>query len=529
MIVDELKQLIAEAAAAAGQPELSFRLEHPADLANGDYAVNLRGVAALVAEKINQQKPEWLEKVETAGPGFVNFYLSPQFFAGEIKKILEQKDRYGWSDPPAGGLTGQKTIVEYTDPNPFKEFHIGHLMSNAIGESLSRLIESQGAEVKRACYQGDVGLHVAKALWGVQALKLEKITAPGLGEAYAYGATQGDEAAIKELNKKLYERSDSALNDLYDAGRQVSLEYFEQIYRRLGTQFDFKFFESATGEFGKKVVTEKVGEIFSESDGAIIFPGEKYGLHTRVFINSQGLPTYEAKELGLAKIKYDTYPYDRSIVVTGNEIKEYFKVLLKAMSLVFPELALKTQHVAHGMLRLPTGKMSSRTGEVITAESLLAEVKEKGGERVTEEIAVAAVKYSILRQAPGRDIIFDLDKSISFEGDSGPYLQYTAVRARSILEKVGRGGEVGEFVAAGEVEKRLTRFPGVVARAAAELAPQHVVTYLTELASAFNAYYAQNQIIGSAEESYRLALTAAVAQVLANGLWLLGIKVPAKM
>jgi arginyl-tRNA synthetase len=507
-MVEEIKQLVGDR-----------KVEYPTNSAHGDYAVNMRGEAASWAEKITQTKPAWLDRVEVVGD-FLNFFLAPAYFQTELGKILEQKNKYGWSNT----LAGQKTIVEYTDPNPFKEFHIGHLMSNAIGESFSRLIESQGAEVKRACYQGDVGLHVARAIWGLLKLAPAEFDIGTLARAYALGATQGDEGEIKELNKKIYERSDEQVNQLYDAGKKISLDYFEQIYQKLGTKFDFKFFESDTGVFGKQVVEEHVADgVFEKSDGAVVFKGS----HTRVFINSQGLPTYEAKELGLAKLKAGRYPYDRSVVVTGNEVNDYFKVLLEAMTRVFPELAAKTVHKSHGMLRLPTGKMSSRTGDVITAESLLAQVREQGGDRVTDEIAVAAVKYSILRQAPGRDIVFDLAKSISFEGDSGPYLQYTAVRARAVLERattaLSPGGEVSE------VEKILIHFPEIVSRAAAELAPQHLVTYLTNLASAFNAYYAKNKIIGSKEEAHRLALTAAIAQVLANGLWLLGIIVPEKM
>lgn len=525
-IADELKKLVGQ----------NLRLEHPADLNLGDYSCHLaspKGESGRHSEelavKINQNKPDWLERVEVVGD-FVNFYLSPKFFSESVSEIVKEKENYGRSQK----LAGQKTIVEYTDPNPFKEFHIGHLMTNVLGEAVARLVESQDAEVKRACYQGDVGMHVAKAVWGLRKLNPPALNAKILGQAYALGATEGVEEEVKELNKKIYDRSDPEINRIYDEGRKISLDYFETIYEKLGTKFDFYFFESKTGEFGKKVVEEGLSKgIFEKSDGAVIFKGdEKEGLHTRVFINSEGLPTYEAKELGLAKIKYDTYLYDQSVVVTGNEINAYFKVLLKVMSLIYPELAVKTKHLSHGMLRLPTGKMSSRTGDVITAESLLATIREKLGERESDEIAIGAIKYSILRQSPGKDIIFDFDKSLSFEGDSGPYLQYTCVRAKSVLEKANRGEALRESKASPQVsavERLLYRFPEIVERSVADYAPNYLVTYLTELASAFNAYYAQNKIIGSEEETYRLALTTAVAQVLENGLNLLGIKVPEKM
>jgi arginyl-tRNA synthetase len=261
-----------------------------------------------------------------------------------------------------------------------------------------------------------------------------------------------------------------------------------------------------------------------------------------------GLPTYEAKELGLAKTKHDSFAYDMSVVITGNEINEYFRVLLKAMELVFPDLAAKTWHVPHGMLRLPSGKMSSRKGTVITADSLVDEVKAKVLEKmadrdmgegemaaVAELVAVAAIKYSILKQSPGRDIVFDFDKSLSFEGDSGPYLQYAAVRARSVLTKAE-----GEGIAKGWSEsdenvpnlaRLLARFPDIAARAREELAPNYIATYLIECAAAYNSYYADHKIVDAndAKSSYRVALTRAFAQTMENGLHILGIKAPERM
>ncbi len=309
----------------------------------------------------------------------------------------------------------------------------------------------------------------------------------------------------------------------------------------------FIFFESQTGEIGQRLVEENLGKVFEKSDGAIIFRGEAHGLHTRVFVNHDGLPTYEAKELGLAKLKHEAYPYDLSIVVTANEINEYFKVLLKALSLVSPQLGIKTRHVSHGLLRLPTGKMSSRAGNVITAESLIKEVETRVLVRMSErvmpaderaiiasQVAIGAIKYSILKQAPGRDIIFNFDTSLNLDGDSGPYLQYTLVRARSVLAKARSRGVLanaaGGISEISEVERKLIHFPEVTARAAQEFAPQHLVTYLTELASIFNAYYANHPILEAGNQTpYRLKLTATFSRVLATGLALLAIPIPERM
>lgn len=588
MIDQKVKAVIAQSLKNLDVVAKEIHLEHPEDLSYGDFSTNAalslakelqmnpRELAEKIKNELEKDLPEEISRIEIAGPGFINFYLSPEFFRRSLKEILAQKDNFGRNK----NLLGQQAIVEYTDPNPFKEFHIGHLMSNAIGEAISRLVEWSGAETKRACYQGDVGLHVAKTIWGLlnpppgplpyqgggksgkpsldKGRVWEGFGVAELGQAYAAGAQayEKDEQAKKEIegvNKKIYERSDPEINQLYDEGRKISLEHFEEIYKKLGTKFDYYFFESESGKFGKEIVLEFLKKgIFEESENAIIFKGEKHDekLHTRVFVNKEGLPTYEAKELGLAKIKYDKYPYDLSIVITGNEVNDYFRVLLKAMEVVFPELSKKTKHLSHGMLRLPTGKMSSRTGVVITGESLLGDisvmVRQKiessdrqieDKDRLINDVAVAALKYSILRQSPGKDIIFDFEKSISFEGDSGPYLQYSYARAKSVLEKSdlssqppllikerGQGGEVNNL------EKLLYRFPEVVERSAREYAPNYLVTYLIELASAFNNFYARERILDAGEETpYRLALTEAFSIVLKNGLAILGIQAPEKM
>lgn len=564
MIEEKLEIAITKVLSELGIPDASFTLEHPADMAHGDFATNAAMVAAKkagknpralaedIVVKLKEQNDTAIIAIEVAGPGFINFKLAPTVFDKELSAALFSGEKWGWNET----LKGKKVMVEYTDPNPFKEFHIGHLMSNAIGESISRLVEASGAEVKRACYQGDVGLHVAKAIWGLAKFEkegdMQRTTFIQIWSQmpYAFGSRAYEEkeeakAEMVKMNKQIYERTDSELNRLYDVGKQYSLDEFETIYKRLGTHhgedkaFNFYFFESATGEFGKKVVESHL-EIFEKSDGAVVYKGdESKGLHTRVFINKEGLPTYEAKELGLAQIKYDAFSYDTSIVITGNEVNDYFKVLLDVMQKVFPELAAKTEHYSHGMLRLPTGKMSSRTGDVITATWLLDEAKANIVKNVTgvtepiaEDAAVAAIKYSILRQSKGKDIIFDFAQSLSFEGDSGPYLQYTHARTRSILEKAGEAPVLVEQAHKdyGVLEKLLVRFPEVVLRASREREPHHVANYLIEVAREFNSFYGNTMILDNTpDQPYKLALTKAVGMTLRSGLWLLGIVAPDKM
>jgi len=572
---EKIQNLIANALPDLNLKASDVHVEHPENFDQGDFSTNIAltkakelkinpiELAEKIVETLSTHKPEEIDKIEVAGPGFINFFLKQEVFIKGIKEILETGEEFG----KGNHAKGLKTIIEYTDPNPFKEFHIGHLMPNVIGESLSRIIEWNGAEVKRANYQGDVGLHVAKAVWGLtqkgegkpseEATLQEKVYF--LGQAYAHGAEkyETEEEAkkeIQEFNRKIFTRSDPEINALYDWGRQISLDYFEGIYEKLGTKFDFYFFENEMADEGVRIVMEFATKgIFEESDGAMIFKGEKFDpkLHTRVFVNSQGLPTYEAKELALAKMKFDKYPYNFSVVVTANEINDYFRVLLAAMKMVFPDLAEKTKHISHGVLRLVGGKMSSRKGNVISADSLITgvsnvvrekmqdrEINEEDKEKIVLEVSIAAIKFSILKQAVGRDIIFDFEKSISFEGDSGPYLQYAHTRAASVLKKGEKEGlkvdPSTELRASTDetsvLERLLVRFPEIVERAGKDLMPSGIVTYLIELSAAFNSYYAEHQIVGEGEKTpYRLALTKAFAIVMKNGLHLLGIKVPEKM
>ncbi|OGD70622.1 arginine--tRNA ligase [Candidatus Campbellbacteria bacterium RIFCSPLOWO2_02_FULL_35_11] len=583
MIKNELEKIIKSAMSELGLPAGEagieageVHLEHPVDLKMGDYSTNVamvyakqlgqnlnpvrdngslkepvsngaRELAEKIVEKINLgPRDPSIEKIEVAGAGFINFYLKKDFFVDSVKEVLEQGEKFGSNEK----LKGKKIMVEYTDPNPFKEIHIGHLTTNAIGESISRIIGFNGAEIIRANYQGDVGMHVAKAIYGLLELRFDGSKIGDLAQAYAYGAKNFDDKKqeITEINKKIYNRSDEKINRLYDTGREASLRYFEVIYKKLGTKFDEYFFESETANIGKELVEKNIGKVFEESDGAIVFKGENYGLHTRVFINSEGLPTYEAKDLGLIKTKFEKYPdLNLSISVTGNEVKEYFKVMLKAAEMVEPEWARKTKHISHGMLRLPEGKMSSRTGDVISAIGLMSEVekeiqakmqKSDNYDKTVEQITLSAVKYSILKSASGKDIIFDFEKSISIEGNSGPYLQYTFARTNSILEKAKSeniptwtSGVQVEGGVVSEVEKLIYRFPEVVELAGSVNEPHHIATYLSDLAQAFNSYYSGNKIVDASDEnsSYKVALAGAVGQVIKNGLYLLGIETPNKM
>lgn len=545
-IADALKALSIEIA-----PE-GVRIEYPLELSHGDYA---SGVAMQFAKRVGTSPRELaekivsslgsiegVEKIEIAGPGFINVTLA----RAELVTYVDFANNDAWGR----GVPQEKTvIIDYTQPNPFKPFHIGHLMSNATGEALSRLYESNGAKVIRVNYQGDVGLHIGKAIWGLQQMNVSPDNAETIGKAYAFGAQAyetdpGAKDAIHTINKAVYDRSDEVVNKIYDRGRKTSLDHFEELYKVLGTKFDDYFFEGEVWEAGMQIVRANIPTVFEESDGAVIFPGEKYGMNTRVFITSTGLPTYEGKEMGLIDAKFKKYSPNLSIVTTATEQENFFKITGKAAALIDPAKEGKLVHVAHGMMRLDSGKMSSRTGDVITGESLLHELIEQAKVRAAEsraddkdqlaqDVAVAAIKFQILRQSSAKDIIFDRERALSLEGDSGPYLQYAHARAHQIVAKAsadGVGMAADPTAESTAVTRLLHRFPEVVESAAELMEPHIVTTYLIEVASAYNSWYAQEQILdGTPAAGHKVAVVNAVRQTLKNGLWILGIPAPEKM
>jgi len=529
---------------AVGETFKDVVIKRPSNLAYGDYAVFVgMEIAEEVAKNIKEKLADAISKVEIAEPGFVNITLAPEAVALAITEANAQGAKWGSLEPSAKDLN-PRVLIEYTNPNLFKEMHIGHLMSNIIGESLARLIESSGATVIRVNYQGDVGPHVAKALWGLQKKGItEPETAKEIGEAYAEGSRAYEESPeakkeIDALNSVVYAGNDSVLMDLWRKGRDVSLEAFERLYKILRTHFDYYFFESETTESGLRIVRDGVERgVFEQSEGAIIYRGEKKGLHTLVFITSAGTPTYEAKDIGLAFLKEERVQNDRSLIVTATEQIGHFKVMFAALEEIAPLIAKKTEHIPHGFLRLTTGKMSSREGNVITAAQFIEDIIKKASEKnadplIAEQVALGAIKYMILRQSPGSDIIFDPEKSLSLDGDSGPYLQYALVRAKSVLEKA----RSTKHEARNEIpdtpyllERLIVHFPEVAARAARELAPNLLITYLTELASEWNSFYSTEQILGSPEEEYKKRVARAFANTMINGLTLLGIPAPERM
>lgn len=555
LVQDALKECFGIEAAA-------FAVERPGELAHGDYATNValavskqlgknpKEVAEAIATCIDAIKPAAIASVSVAGPGFINFAASREFFNTELKAVLEQKEQWGKS----ALYKGKNILVEHSSPNLFKAFHIGHVMNNAIGESIKRLAAFSGASVKTISFPSDISLGVAKAVFVI----LEKYgpdftptDIATLGDAYVEGTKRYEEdesthARIKEIADNLYNETPSPEWVVYNVCKIYNIAYFEYVTKRLGSQFDSYIYESEAGVTGKKIVLENTPAIFTESEGAIVYiPDEaRKDINTAVFINSQGNPTYEAKDIGLLSLKFAGEPIDISIFITDNQQVPHFQVVLDAAHKIHSEWSEKSIHVHHGRMSFKGAKMSSRLGGVPLADTLIETVSEEIQARdatlSTESvlaIAIASLKFAILRAVAGKDINFDPETSLSFEGDSGPYLQYSTVRAHSVLKKADdkistEGFEsLPEAWQTADLEKILIHFPEVVEHAIKEWSPHLIVTYLLELSQAFNSWYGNTKIIDEADPTspYKLALTKAFTQTMTNGLYLLGISVPEKM
>lgn len=480
-----------------------------------------------------------------AGPGFLNITLTDSALVDSWSLEVPKRYRH------------QTIVVEYSDPNPFKVLHAGHLYTSVMGDAIANLVEAAGASVYRVNFGGDVGLHVGKSMWAiVRALggeypdKLSEIAvderAPWMAERYVEGSNAYDDdsdakAAIIDYNRRVYrlhadQDKSSDFARIYWTCREWSYAYFDAFYARIGSHFEKYYPESQVADRGLKEVKAQIGEVFDESDGAVVFAGEAFGLHTRVFINREGLPTYETKDVGLIFHKYDDYRFDRSIVITANEQAQYMAVVLKAIEQFAPDLANSSMHLTHGMVRLAGGvKMSSRKGNFLRAVDVLDEAESANKElngAADEQVSQGAVKYAFLRQRMGNDIVYDPLESVSLQGNSGPYLQYAHARACSIIGKstvAPKLGNEGFDASERSLVRSLGEYQDVLQDATRDLSPHVICTYLFELAQTFNRFYEKSRIIDDPREAVRLELVVRYRDTLAHGLALLGIAAPEKL
>jgi arginyl-tRNA synthetase len=526
----------------------------------GDYATNVamqlakqleknaRDIAEAISDRLRVDLAEVVQEIAIAGPGFINVRLTDRQLLLVFDKATETPKRY----------LNKEIVTEYSDPNPFKVLHAGHFYTSVVGDAIANLFAQAGATVHRVNFGGDVGLHVAKTMWailedlgGEYPEKLAAIPADGRSEwmatcyvagTRAYEDDEAAKAAIITLNKRVYQLvndddHESPFARIYWTCRQWSYDYFDAFYERIGTPFEKYYPESTVAPLGLRTVREQLAKgVYQESDGAVVFDGEQYGLHTRVFINSHGLPTYEAKDVGLIMQKWQDYHFDRSIVITGNDIEEYMKVVLKSIEQFDPELVARTTHFTHGNVKLQGGvKMSSRKGNFLRAVDVLdaaTEASQAVTGRQDEQAVLGAIKYAFLKQRIGPDIVFEPKESVSLEGNSGPYLQYAHARARSILRKAEAEQDtviVQLEPAERTLVRKISEYPEVMSKSLQELMPHYICTYLYELAQVFNSFYEHNRVIGDPRQRIRVQLITQYAAVLQAGLRVIGITAPEQM
>ena len=513
---------------------------------DADYSSN---IALKLAKDLHKAPMEIANEIahkisaKVSAPGFLNFTLPDEYLTAQIKNLGTNFRGNISSDE----YSGKTVICEFSDPNPFKVLHVGHLYTSIIGDSISRLFEYSGAKVIRANFGGDVGLHVAKTLYILEQKSPADFTIEDIAKCYvegtaAYEDSEGAHARITELNKKIYQINsenfhDSKLAELYWKGRELSYDYFKDFYARIGVKFDKFYPESTVADLGLKKVKEELEKgVYEMSDGAVIFNGEKYGLHTRVFINKEGVPTYETKDVGLIFTKWQDYHFDKSVVITGSEQLDYMKVVLKSVEQYAPELVEKTSHLTHGLVKLPGNvKMSSRKGNFLKAIDVLNMVREELQNEYNstdDTVALAATKYAFLKYKMGGHIIFDPKESVKMTGNSGPYLLYSAVRAKRILANCKNNTEKKDYTYNNyekNLAKKILEYKDTLKEAVAEMAPHKVASYLYELAQEFSRFYEHCPVAGSEREAERATLTKVYLNTMTHGLNILGINIPEEM
>lgn len=544
-----IREALEEAVKNLFNQEVAVEISRP-DPQFGDLATN---TALIVAKRVGQKPQEvahkladvleqvdGVQEVSVAGPGFINLFLSDEAL---MESITQAPNLNG---SPARGLV---YVVETNNPNPFKDLHIGHAYNCIVADTIANLLDQAGAQVHRVGYHGDVGLHVGKSMWAIMKNiandpgKLDDIKPAErpkfMSDCYQQGAAAYEDDAsakteIEELAKQSFNPSGD-YKSVYETCKTWSFDYIDATLDRLGSKpVEKHYLESAANAMGEQTVRAHIGDVFSESNGAVVFAGEAYGLHTRVFIASRGTTLYEARDLGLMQLKQADFHPAKSLIVTGNEQKEYFKVVFKAAELALPELAGVTANISTGTVKLSTGKMSSRTGQVLNIEWLFEELKKalvaRGGSAADEATLVGALRYQMLKTSIGSDLIFDVEKALSLDGNSGPYLQYAHARAASIVKKAGQAsGYVGdETLDAAErpLAVKLGQFEEVLAKACGDLTPHTICNYLYELAKDFNRFYEACRIVGDERQAVRLWLVERYQATLAYGLSVLGIPAP---
>ncbi|MFH2118148.1 MAG: arginine--tRNA ligase [Candidatus Paceibacterota bacterium] len=582
MITNSIIQAIKQALGELDFQPSAIKLEHPADERFGDWSSNValqyikqtdrfnnpQELASALVEKliVILKKESSIEQITIAGPGFINFMLSSQYWLDQLNEIVGDSD-IRKIIPPAG--QGKRVIVEYSSPNIAKPFTVGHLRSTIIGDALANLYEVLGWEVLRDNHLGDWGTQFGKLIYAIktwgdrETISQSARPIKELVDLYVKFHNQVKENPVLEdfgraWFKKL-EEGDSEARSIWQWCVDLSWQEFDKIYSQLnisftennGRGFGESFFENRMDQV-LEILEEKLtqdessenGGHFGEGeDGAKLVFFEDESLPSLMILKKDGATLYSTRDLATDYFRLKEFKPDLVVNEVGAEQSLYFRQLYKIEQMLGWYKPEQRVHVKHGLYRFKTKKMSTRKGDVIWLEDVINEALERAASLSSDnqasikQVAIGALKWNDLKSEAARDITFDWDEILSMKGNSGPYVQYAAVRAQSVLTKAG--GEKPQLPAKYDFNqeelaliKYLNRFPEIIEKAAQEFAPHHLASFLFELAQRFNAFYNQNPILTAETEDQqqlRLNLTQATRLMLSEGLALLGIQTPEEM
>lgn len=548
---------------------LAITLEPSPSLEDGDFGFgcfpfskllkkNPNEIAKTIAE--NLALPLYIEKIVQKGP-YLNFVFKRDVFIDDVvSDIIKQDTSYGDSD----WGREKKVLIEYSAPNTNKPQHLGHVRNNILGMTISTILQKAGATVTKMNLINDRGIHICKSMlaykkWGNDATpeETDKKGDHFVGDYYVLFEQKAkeDKNLIDEAQDMLkkWEEGDTDTVDLWKKMNRWVYDGFMETYRRLGVEFDTFHYESDTYKLGKDIVLKALEErrCFKNDKEDIVIDLSDKKLDKKVLLRGDGTSIYITQDIGNAKLRFDEFDINSSIYVVASEQNYHFQVLFEILKRFGYEWADKCYHLSYGMVYLPEGKMKSREGTVVDADNLMDELKYLAEneiqkrereiedlDEISEYIGLAAIKYYILKVHPTKNINFNPEESISFEGDTGPYIQYTHARISSLLlkseeidkcepdfSKLGNDEEV-------EVVKYLLLFPKAVVTSAEKYNPSIVAAYLVELAKRFNKFYHDHSVLSAGNNGLvwgRIALSRAVSIVLKEGLRILGIHAPEKM
>ena len=564
------KQIIAKQISKTidiNEEELESYIETPKDSKNGDYAFpcfrlakELRKAPPAIANEIKEkiEAVEEIEKIEVAG-GYLNFFINKTILAKEVLEEISKAEQYGKSE-----IGKEKNIViDYSAPNIAKPFHIGHLRSTVIGGALYNIYKYLGYNVTGVNHLGDYGTQFGKLIegykmWGKE-YDIEKDPINELTKIYIRinEACKNDEQILENCrnNFKKLEDGDSYCVEIWKKFRELSLQEFQKVYDLLGSKFDSWNGESFYSDKMPEVIEilEKTGKLI-ESQGAKIIDLEDKGINTPCIIEkSNGSTTYATRDLAAILYRSRTYDFDKALYVTSYEQVLHFKQVFEVAKLLgLDEKYTKgLEHVSFGMVLLPEGKMSTREGNIIKLEDLLNEaisraqeiIEQKNPElenkeEVAKKVGIGAVIFNDMSASRIKDEVFDWNTILNFQGETGPYVQYTYVRTKSVLEKAGYLPKIEEVKVENLADeyslailKLIYNFEDVLIQVTDKNEPSILARYLIDLAKAYSSFYNENKIIVEDKDiqNARVYLTYAVSEVLKQGANLLGIQMPEKM